>query len=62
MHDSKIAIIDASHQSWLQDCLVISEVDINTIWVFEIDQVKSPMMKRAATVANQAIEQMKSDS
>ena len=58
MHDSKIALIDAPHQAWCPDCLVISEADQHTIWVFELEQLTSPMMKQAGLIANQAIEHM----
>ena len=58
MHDSKIAVIDAPHQMWRDGCLVISEADAHTIWVFAVDKLQSPLMKTAATVANQAIMNM----
>lgn len=58
MHDSKIAIVDAPHQPWCEGCLVISEANAQTIWVFEIDRIKSPMMKTSAAVANEAINRM----
>ena len=58
MHDSKIAVIDAPHQSWRNGCLVISEADAHTIWVFDVDKLKSPLMKSSATIANQAISHM----
>ena len=58
MHDSKVAVIDAPHQSWREDCLVISEADAHTIWVFEVDKLQSPLMKSSATIANDAIAKM----
>jgi len=58
MHDSKIAIVDAPHQAWCEGCLVISEANARTIWVFEVDQLKSPTMKTSASIANEAINRM----
>lgn len=61
MHDSKVAVIDAPHQSWLDGCLVISEADAHTIWIFEVDKLQSPLMKNSAIIANGAIVKMMSN-
>lgn len=58
MYDSKVAVIDAPHQSWREGCLVISEAVAHTIWVFEVDKLQSPLMKSSATMANDAITKM----
>lgn len=58
MHNTKIAIIDASRQKWCEGCLVISEADAKTIWVYEVDLLKSPLMRSAASIANEAIERL----
>ena len=58
MQDSKVAVIDAPHQSWRDGCLVISEADAHTIWVFEVDKLQSPVMKSSAMIANDAIAKM----
>ena len=58
MHNTKIAIKDAKHQTWCQGCLVISEADAKTIWVYDEQLLQSPIMRTCAIVANSAIERM----
>jgi hypothetical protein len=58
MHNKKIAIADAKTEKWCEGCLVISEADARTIWVYDVELLKSPLMRNAATVANDAIEKM----
>lgn len=58
MHNTKIAIASANKQKWCEDCLVISEADAKTIWVYRVNTLKSPLMKSSAQIANQAIERL----
>jgi hypothetical protein len=58
MHNTKIAIADAKKEKWCEGCLVISEADAKTIWVYDVDLLQSPLMRSAATIANEAIEKM----
>lgn len=58
MHDTKIATKNAGKEKWIDGCLVISESDAQTIWIYDVDQVKCPRLQLAAAVANEAIERM----
>jgi hypothetical protein len=58
MHDTKIATKDAGKEKWVEGCLVISELDARTIWVYDTDLVKCPRLKSAARIANEAIEKL----
>ena len=57
-HNTKIAIKEAAHHAWCDGCLVISEADARTIWVYDVELLHSPMMRSAAQIANQAIEKL----
>ena len=61
MHDSKVAVIDAPHQAWCDNALVISEANAHTIWIFDVAKLQSPIMKNSAIVANLAIRKMMSE-
>jgi hypothetical protein len=58
MHNTKIAIEDAKHVKWCEGCLVISEANAKTIWVYDVQLLQSRLMIDAANIANQAIEKM----
>ncbi len=58
MHNAKIAIEDAKNLKWCEGCLVISEADARTIWVYDAQLLQSPLMRNAANIANQAIEKL----
>ncbi len=58
MHNTKIATKDAAIEKWVEGCLVISELDVRTIWVYDAEMVKCPRLKAAALIANEAIEKM----
>ena len=58
MHNSKIAIADAHNRAWCDGCLVISEADARTIWVYDVDLLHSPLMRSSAQIANQALEKL----
>lgn len=58
MHNTKIATKDAKSLKWCEGCLVISEADSKTIWVYDAQLLQSRMMRDAATIANQAIEKL----
>lgn len=58
MHDTKVATQAAGTQRWVDGCLVISELDAKTIWIYEVDKVRCPRLKSAAFIANEAIEKL----
>lgn len=57
-HNMKIAIAKANKLPWCEGCLVISEADAKTVWVYDSELLQSPLMKNAARIANQAIEKL----
>lgn len=58
MHDIKVATKDAGKQGWNDGCLVISELDAKTIWIYDVGMVKCPKLKKAALIANEVIEKL----